>query len=346
MNHDRAELLKIIESLTPAVSNYNVIPELRLLWFTSAVVRAYDGQLGIEVPFKLGVDCGLPGDLLAELLASSNSKSVTFEYTEKRERMLLKFGSARLQLGAQKSGMIWPFAPSKQVVQVPITKELIDALTLAVTLKPKRVMRIENQGVIVHVDDKFFALYATSDVSNILTLPLDIKNALPHRTMLPFAFCKELIASSWEGGTLFVTPDHLMARCTDRALYSNLLNTSKITDMRKTAEPYLASQPVAVQMPDNLLAALARSQIMGGKDKADVTLEIEDGFLYLAGDFSVGTLDETFALEKSKHPNALGKFASAFLIRAMKDAEKFSITKGALAVYGNTPPFTWLVGGK
>lgn len=340
MKHDRQRLLKVVNALTPALSGHAIIPELRHIWFTADYARAYDGALGIEVPFKLGVQCGVLGDMLADLLKSSDAETVTFAYND--DKITMKLGSSQIRLSTMPEGMIWQFKREKPKTKVGLTAELIDALTVALQVQPKKGSRVELQGVVTVADEKMCALYATDLVSMIIA-PISNKHGLPHHVVLPWLFCKELVASDWEGGSLLFTDDQIMAQCADRTICSNVLDTTRLQDMRRLADTHLNGMPAPMRLPDKLAAALERAEIMDGRNKSYVVLEIEGKYLYVAGDFDSGTLDETFSLESSKHPEIKASFKSAFLIRALEEAETFSIMKGAVAFKASKPPFTWLM---
>src|SRR5687767_12853360 len=107
MKFDREELLSSLADASPALAKTDTIPGLDHFWFDGKYVYAYDGGLGVRVPLKLDLECGLPGKTLLELLKTSALKEVEIE-APKRDATIKMGKSSVTMVTMDLDKMGWP----------------------------------------------------------------------------------------------------------------------------------------------------------------------------------------------------------------------------------------------
>lgn len=340
---DREEFSDLLSKLKPALRAGSAIPALSHLWFDGKSVAAYDGGFGIRYPLSTELECGVPGAPFLGLLSTSVLKEASLEQGD--SFLNIKLGKAASKLAVlELEQQMWPFPLKrpKKASSLELGENFIEGLRKVLLVKAATPTRVEHHGVMLEVEDEKLFLYSTDSIS-LASVSLELPEGCTFtgKTLLPRLFAEQIVAQSPEGVTLLVLEECLIAEGNDVEFYSNVLDISGADDMGAIVAEQQAGHPRPVPLPAGIDGALARAEILSGREEEVVTVAVEKGNLVISGDYALGKLKETLELE-SAHPAVRLRVKASQLRRALKHAEKFSISGDSL-ILRSEPDFIYIV---
>lgn len=350
MKLDREEFLSALSDAAPALAVRDTIPALQNFWFSEGCVYAYDGGLGVRVPFNTGLECGLPGKALMDLLRTSALKEV--ELTEDDGEITVRLGKAVVKMrSVSMDGFPWNFPepeakkPPKKAVAFELSADVLAAFgRMETSRRTGKAERTIEQGVVV-IPGKVTAFYATdsASISHIdvgVTSPKDMPKLL-----VPWEFVDRFLKLAAPDNPMYILDDCLVVQNGEVLVCSNLLEFPDAPDVEKVAAPHLTDeQDTLAELPPGLQGALDRAIILGGKEEAVVKLAATAKTLSVRGKFPLGELNETFAL-KTSVDDAQGSFAADRIRRGLKGTNAF-LLDGALIMQEPKEGFSYILAGK
>lgn len=332
MKVNRVELLKRLTVLKPAVKTGGLIPELAHIWFKDQEVFAFDGELGIRTPLDSGLECGVPGGKLLDLLTWSRLSTAALDPDDSGAAVMVKIGRSENTLAAlDLERGVWPFPvkdKGKDASRVELTEGLLEALKWALMVEVRVVARVEHRGVLVYCGKKETILCATDSATIALArVPqaLDVEGV----TVLPRPFAEQVVSLGAAGDSLVLYKDHLTAHTVDATIYSLTVDADGVRDVRTTVSGVESAHPDPVPIPPGLSYALRRAIILGDKDDVTVDVWITDGELRVSGKYGENKLDDRMSL-KGAHPEARGTFTVSLLARGVEKSKTMSLSERAL----------------
>lgn len=348
---DREELLKLLTLAAPALAKTAAIKERMHFWFMGKYVYAYDGGLGIRLPLPedSGLECGLPGKMLLDLLRTSSLSEATLEVT--KGDAVLQLGKAKLKLVALSGDRhTWPFpeAPAKNSRPLKLSKELLEAFGKVMFVKAQKADYAIHHGVSVTSDDGVTAVAATDSKTIVYTTVAQDAN-IPN-CLLPWAFLKAATELSIPDSILYIMEPNaekglrcLFLESEGRQVCSNLLGYPDDVDLAGVVNKHLGDNPV--KLPSELKLILDRARILSSGEEALITLASRGTFLEVSGRWVLGSLSEKLPLEKSID-DASGRFLAEFVERGMPYADLFYLSDKALVLCDDEETFFYVVGAK
>jgi DNA polymerase III sliding clamp (beta) subunit (PCNA family) len=336
MELNRKELLDALKTVDPALSVQNLLPLLRMVWFTGTSVQATDGTIGIEAPAKTDFVGGIPGKVILGFVDSVDSDKLKSTSTE--SAVTLSSGHSRIKLPlTPPASNPWPFpkANSEGDTSVKIDEEWCAALNHAMLSVTNNTNNDERRGVTFLPTEKFLTLYATDSVSlSIAAMPLP-EEWVADRFALPGDFIREILRQVGENGTLVAWENH--AEASNDAgvrVLSRMLNVPSPTDfpaLVKRLTP--ANKPVP--LPDALKRALERAELLRAeKDAAPASFTFVDkDILVIEASSALGDLREELHINDD-HPELTVKFTPNITLRGLVGRETFITSKRALILTG------------
>lgn len=334
MKLDRGELLAKLDNLKAALKVGGTVPALGHFWFDGKYVYAYDGGLGMRSALSTEFSLGVPSTQLLGLLKSSTVKEV--EIAESEGAVTLKLGKARMRVVAlDLEKRIWDFPDKlpKEAYQVELTEEFLEGLRKVAVVKPSHPQRVEHHGVVVVPSDKGKGYdFYTTDSKTMARCSVKAKEPYDENLILPRPFVDQILRQCEAGGKLYILEDCLIADGADVRLYSNVLDASGLIDLGKMVKQIITGKEECIELPGGLSATLDRALVLAGPEEAFVVLSTEADKLRVEGDFKAGDLTEVLAV-KAKDKGTV-KVQADQIKRGLAEAEEFSITSRALALYG------------
>lgn len=334
MKLNRETTIDLLETLAPAVSSTAALVELRHFWFDGKFAYGYDAGLGIRLPFKSGLECGLPAAQLLPLLRSGNEESVEWEQSDSVVTVRLGRTKATLvALSSERNPWNFPAQTVKNALSLDLTEPLVTGLKQAALVKAKYPVRADHYGVTLFPSRDSVALYAT-DSGSVVQVTVKAKLAKElERVVLPRPFVTQVTALvGKKGGTISFTEDCIIAELEGAKVYSNLLDSSEIPDLPDAVAEMVTGKEKPVPLPEDLKAALKRVDLLVGSDEAFVTLTAVKKELTLSGTFTIGSIEEQLPLSAV----ASGEITVGLdYLKALSGAaEAFAVTDRALMLFG------------
>lgn len=340
MQVDREEFRALLLRLKPALRVGGAIPSMSHFWFDGKGVSAYDGGFGLRLSYQSELTCGVPGAALLGLLDTSVLKEAKLEQTKSSLNVSLGRSTSKLAV-LDSDAQLWPFPKRlpKGAETYALSEVFIEGLRKVLFVKASPTTRVEHYGVIAEcVDDRVF-LY-TTDTMTLASASLELEGSFG-KVLLPRLFAEQLVSQSPGGVDLTVLDGCLIAVGDDAVYYSSLMDISTADDLGKVIASQQAAHSKPVPIPAGLDGALARAEVLSGKEDAVVALTLSKGLLTVSGEYKLGELCEELELEGN--PGAAKILVKAPQIRrALVHAESLSITSKTVLLRGE-PDFLYLV---
>jgi hypothetical protein len=322
--YDREELIASLQRLRPAIRASGAIVELSHVWLGQTHALAYDSGLGIRIPLATGLDCGVPGLPLLALLRTSSLKEVTL--TAEETALLIKMGRSRSRLNVLDIGrQVWPFpeAPDEEA-SADLEESFIEAMRSVLPIRAAQPSRIEHHGILVYATRKKVELYST-DTATLARATLEIENTFPGFCLIPRPLAEQLVAQCPGGAGLYVAEDYILALDDDVEIYSNVLDSSDVADLRKVAAGKEKLHPDPVPLPAGLEAALDRVDVVAGDTEPVIDIAISGSdFRITTPKYTYGEVRERLSLEEP-HPDAEITMPTSALRRGLMATDTFSV---------------------
>lgn len=340
MEVNREELVTTLSRLKPALRGGSSMPSFANVWFDGKTVTAYDGGLGLRVKFTSDLECGVPGAALLGLLSTSVLETVSLEVASKG--VCVKLGRSTSKLtSSELDSQIWPFPeklPKKGVVTVKLGEDFIEALRKVLFIKASTPTRVEHHGVTVEGEEDKLFLYTTDSVTLASTF-VEVEGS-PSKFLLPRGFAEQIVSQASGGVELSVLPSCIIAKGEDVTFYSNLIDTSGADDLGQVVASQQEKHSRRIPLPPGFEGALARAEVLSGREDAVVVLEAAGDVLTVSGNYVLGELEERLDLNQ-KHPTVKFRGNAKQIRRALVNAESFSLTTGSLILQGE-PNFLYI----
>jgi DNA polymerase III sliding clamp (beta) subunit (PCNA family) len=339
MKIKRTELVQVLETIKPAVASGGAIPELRHVWFDGNFAYAYDGGLGIRVPYESEITGGMVAASLLGLLNSTKAEEVSLDLSKSADAVLT-MGRAKATvpvLDGERNP--WPFPTelkkkkNETALSIELSEELIKGLQRAETVKASRPVRVEHYGVVLFPSGNSVTLYTTdSRALAQITVPAQLDEDLS-RVVLPHGFVSQLIKLGKGGGSVTFLEDAIIAQLTSAYVCSNLLDSADVQDLPAVVEEKANGSAKRLTLPEGFLEALTRAGVLVGADPAYIDLAVGKKELALSAKLPLGELQEKLPLSG---PVTTGEICVALdcLTDLSKDAQEFAIAESALVLYG------------
>lgn len=341
---EREALIKTLGRVKPALGK-GKIPALSHFWFDTKFVYAYDGGFGVKLAFKSELECGVPGNTLLGLLATSALKEVDLTMAF-ATALQVKLGKSASKVSTlELDGRVWPFPAKlpKGVVPAELGEEFVEGLRRTLFVKATVPTSVGHYGVTLTKVKNDLMLFS-NDTATLAQVRLEGlgKNTSFERVLLPREFAEQMVVQSPEGVKLAVASDCITAEAEGVTFYSNLLDMSGEQDAGQIMEKFSAKHHDPAPLPAGLEGALARAEVLAGQEKPVVEITSSGDTLTVLGDYALGVVKDVLELE-TKLPTASVRVLATNLRRALPYSDSFSVDNSSLILRGE-PGFTYLLG--
>lgn len=354
MELDRKAFLAALQTVAPALSTKELLPLLKMMWFSGSVVRATEGTIGIEAPCQTAWTGGIQGAVLLGFIESLNRDTLKAEIgpgnPKPGEATQVTFVSenARIKLPLEPlANEVWPFPPSNAEPEVAIDLDNTwrEAIEFAMTSVTTNSVHEEPRGITFEAAKKHLNLYATDRVS-IAWAQLPQGKWHLDRLTVPGDFFKEVLRLMAKDSTFEIRSN--TAEASNEAgvkVYSRLFEVAKENQMQFALRlKERLPDTDMVPLPDGLKAAFERVELLkDNKDGIPAKLTFVDkDLLVVEASSSYGDLKEELYLD-SEHPEQPPlNLTPSVLLRGLAGRDQFIVGNGCVILNG-PPHLTYMV---
>jgi len=291
---NRAELVKTLELVKPALAVTNMIPIFQCFTFTGRFVSAYNDTIAILGPADTEESFGIHGNTLLGLL--SNSQAETLSLSLEHDTAILKLGKTVSKL---------PFQPEENFLfkepnddwefKIQITESFIEALKLCL----KTVSSDTTQAALLGITLENDLMYSCN--GDCLTR-VKLKNKVKSRVLMQTAFC-EAVVKLWSsltmtGGFLRFNTEWVYADLGAWVVYGRILEISEPIDFVRLIKSTIKDKlPPCYPFPDGFSEALSRARVLADPESQKTIVTITKGKMTLVTETHMGEIKDDFKLE-------------------------------------------------
>lgn len=339
---NREELLAALNYVKPAIAGSSVVEGYKNFWFDGKFVYAYNGGLGIQLPLKTDLYCGVPGAPLLALLQTSLLKEVSFE-TAKNDALSVRMGKSTVTLstlvgdiffGDASSEGLWRFPEKvtpKCSFSLKLSQDILSVLEALKFVRKARGVRAIHYGVTVIPTEEGVSLYASDSVT-LARHKLDSDAGKLSDIILPWELIVRVLALAEPGAELRVYKDYIEVGAADTRIFSNMLELDAAS--AESLEDIISnslSKHKAIPLPVSLDSVLQRAEILAGDEEGHVSIAFAKGALKIFGKYKLGTIDESIPIKGELPDEASGKFKAELVRRGLAHAESFVLSGETIA---------------
>jgi DNA polymerase III sliding clamp (beta) subunit (PCNA family) len=316
---NRAELVKTLELVKPALATTNMVPIFQSFIFNNGTVAAYDDNIAIVGPTEFEEICGLNGNVLVGLLSNSGAEEIDIQLDD---------GVAHIKLGKTVSKL--PFAPyedsifrepdDKWAFKIPFTESLFDALTLCLETVSVDATQAALMGITVQGDKMY------SCNSDALTR-IQLKHGTgKNRVLMSTPFCSAVI-KLWSTlkitkGSLNFSDDWVYANFEDWSVYGRILEVSDPIDFEALIKKTIKAKTPVQAVPEAFAGALSRARVLSDPESCKTVIEVSKGKLKLHTETHMGEIRDEMLLKG--HPDVDANVNASHLQKAIEHCDQIA----------------------
>lgn len=315
---NRAELVKTLELVKPALATNAVVPIFQCFNFCNHTVSAYDDQVAIVGPAETDEHFGIHGNTLLGLL--SNSKAENAELELKDNTAIIKLGKTISKLPYQdEDSFIFRTPAVTWVSGMPFTDSLAEAITMCL----ETVSNDSTQAALLGITFDKDKMYSCN--GDALTR-IQLKKKIYERALMPTAFCTAVLrlwaALEVTTGTLHFCDEWVHAKFGDWSVYGRVLEISKPIDFEKLIKNNLKTQTPTQPLPAEFSEALSRARVLADPESQKTTITIAKGKLQMLTDTHMGEVKDDLIMKG--HPDIQANVNASYLQRAIQYCDQIA----------------------
>lgn len=325
---NRKDLVDKLILMKSCLSTQDFIPVLKHFCFTGKKVVAFNGTQAACLNLEIGLDCGLPGDLLVKLLNSYSSEKLILE--QKDNEVFMKSGSSKTKLALLPStDFIFKEPLNVKGYEVELGMDFIDGLEkclISVSDNPQ----MQNQTGVTFISSKKPFLYSTDGIC-ISQYKLDNSGGDEFIVMLPKLFCEQLIIwfREFGKGTILFGKKFVQADFISGFLHTQLDMEMEFLDFAGEFSKIFKSELEFTKTPEELSTILDRSLLFSSSSKEldqFVDIEIDEGFMEVKTTTANGNIKDEVDLGKAKTEDLKFRIDSKLLKRAVDSTTEMTFS--------------------
>jgi len=309
---NRAELVKTLELVKPALAVNNMIPIFQCFTFGSGTVLSYNDTIAILGPCEIESGIGIHGNTLLGLL--SNSKAETVELFLERDTAVFKLGKTISKLPFQsEENFLFELPKDDWEFKLQVTESFIEALKLCLETVSSDTTQAALLGITLEND----LMYSCN--GDCLTR-IKLKNKAKSRVLMPTAFC-ETIVKLWSsltmtGGFLRFNTEWVYADFGAWNVYGRILEINEPIDFAQLIKRTVKGEfPPCYPFPEGFSGALSRARVLADPESQKTIVTIAKNKMTLLTETHMGEIKDDFKLEG--HPDVIANINASHLQNAL-----------------------------
>lgn len=316
---NRAELVKTLELVKPALAVINVIPIYQCFTFGSGTVLSYNDTIAILGPCEIESGIGIHGNTLLGLL--SNSKAETVELSLERDTAVFKLGKTISKLPFQpEENFLFELPKDDWEFKLQVTESFIEALKLCLETVSSDTTQAALLGITLEND----LMYSCN--GDCLTR-VKLKNKAKSRVLMPTAFC-EAVVRLWSsltmtGGFLRFNTDWVYADFGAWMVYGRILEINEPIDFVQLIKDTINRRATPdLPIPNGFSEALSRARVLADPESQKTTVTIVNNKMILLTQTHMGEIKDDFKLDG--HPDGVVNINASHLQKALEGSQQIA----------------------
>lgn len=317
----RAELVKTLELIKPALATTNMVPIFQCFIFNGDTVAAYDDQIAIVGPSGVGMVCGIHGNTLLGILCSNSASDVSFQL--KNEVVTLGFmntGTISKLPFQPEENFIFKEPTEKWLYKLPFTEGLFDAFKMCLETVSTDATQAALLGVTIQ-GDKMYS--CNGDALTRIQLRGSVGK---NRVLVSNSFCSAVV-KLWSTlaitkGTLQFNDNWAYADFGDWSVYGRILEIQDPIDFEALIKRNLKTKTPTQELPDGFAEALASARVLADPESQKTVVSVRRGKLNLHTETHMGEIKDVLLLEG--HPDADANVNASHLQRAIQYCDRIA----------------------
>jgi DNA polymerase III sliding clamp (beta) subunit (PCNA family) len=332
---NRKDLVNKLTLANLTLADNAMVPMLQCFQFSTKLVVATDGSVGINIPCKTDKPFAVNGKVLLGLLSNSQAEEVEFSLV-----------NGELHVNADKSLFKLPYLPEedfmfcgedkmKPLATFPLTEEFIEGIENCLVTASRDEAQQALMGVTISDDKKEGVRLCSCDGDALTRYSTGLGASGMKDTMLPNQFCAALIKISKEVGlgksaTLAVNSEWAKATLGGgHIVHGRVIENDNPLNHDDVIKKTFKGAPKFVKCPDGLNEALSRAQVVAKAESAKTVLTVSGGKLKLLTITHIGEVKDTVALPG--HPDVTADVSAELMQRSLNICDEIAITDRCVA---------------
>ena len=316
---NRAELVKTLELVKPALATNNMVPIFQCFVFGMGMVEAYDDTIGIRGPCDIESEFAIHGNTLLGLLSNGKTEEASIEINGNAAILTMGKTVSKLPFHT-KDNFIFEAPTVDAKSGIPFTESLAEALKTCLETVSSDATQAALLGISIVGDN----LYSCNGDS--LTW-VKLKKGIKGRTLLPTAFC-EATLKLWSAlkitkGTLCMNDEWVAAELGDWSVYGRILEVAEPIDFEALITRNLKTKTALEGVPDDFSEALSRARVLSDPESQKTVITVSKGKLQLVTETHMGEVKDVLTFSKS-HPEVVANVNASHLQRAIAHCDQIA----------------------
>lgn len=323
---NRAELVKTLELIKPALATTNMVPIFQCFNFMEGSVSAYNDIIAIIGPSEFDWACGINGTTLLGLL--SNSKVDDLEISLERDTATLKLGKTVSKFPFfTHEEMIFTAPDDKWDLKISLTESFANALTMCLETVSTDETQPKLHGITIKNDRMF------SCNGDTITR-VQLKTGSKKQIQMPTPFCSAVLklwsSLSMTKGSIQFSDEWVFANLGEWAVYGRILEITDPIDFDKLIKSTLKSDVPVQPVPTNLSEALSRARVLSDPESQKTMATIEKGKITLLTETHMGEIKDILILKG--HPDVVASVNAAHLQKALQYCDQIAFHENCVVL--------------
>ena len=336
----RAELVKLLELVEPALSDTNLVMVYTCFMFGKKTIAAYNDHLGIVAKGSLGTQpFATGGKPLLGLLQNTVADEVNFQLTD--EAVVVKAGKSTIKLPYFKEDeFLFTEPKEKWGASIALSTEVIEGLEICLTTASNDLSKPAYLGVCFNIDKNSTKLYSTDgDAITRYTVPGGSGNGAGVYTV-PTSFCEATLKinnqfSLGGEGTIELNENWAKATLNGFVIYGRMIVNDKPPDHQSVLDEHVGKKQTFSNLPLGLDGALARARVLADPESSKTVMTVEGGKLRLVTETPSGTVKDELSIKG--HADVEAIVHASLVARSLTVCDQLAILDGVTAYkQGNT----------
>jgi DNA polymerase III sliding clamp (beta) subunit (PCNA family) len=292
---NRAELVKTLELLKPALAQHDTVPIFQCFTFTDGKVIAYNDALAIVAPSEVKENFGVHGATLLGILSNNKAEEVTIESEE--NDLVVTSGKSITRLPYKTDDEFLFEQPSKKfTAALELTQTTLEGIGLC----RNTVSKDETQAALHGITVSGSYLYSCDgDAVTRFSLPKPVKGTW----FIPTPTC-DAILRLWKdlsvtGAKLHFNDEWVFADFDDWQIYGRVPEIKEPLKFEELVKKGMHGAPsdAGWAIPEGLDDALSRARVLADPESAKTTLKVQKSKLTLFTETHMGQVDDVLPLK-------------------------------------------------
>lgn len=316
---NRAELVKTLELVKPALESKNLVPIFQCFTFVPGSVSAYNDTIAIMGPCELEETCGIHGNTLLGMLSNHSAEEVSIELDA--QNAIVTAGKSVIKIPFEpEENFLFVEPDNKWSFKVPFTQSFYEAMELCL----ETVSSDETQPALHGITYEGGNFYSCNG-DTITRAQVKVKTT--KRYLMPTPFC-EAVTRLWSSlgitkGQLQFNDEWVYANFEDWAVYGRVLEVKDPIDFDALIKRTVKAKVPTLAAPEGFAEALSRARVLADPESQKTRLTVAKGKIKLLTETQMGEVADELPFKG--HPDIVANVNAAYIHKALQRCDQIAI---------------------